>query len=278
MRPAVERTLAAFGDPLAAMRDLGRAGARAVAGCRQRGSQISRSRVRSQLRDLLRKARSAQRVRADLPALLLWILEGEGYKHLPYPFLLPHRDFFRRCEQFPHQRDRRLPRPRTRAELGLLRQASQALADLQRLNSKAGGGRRPPGSQLDPIPCLAGRPAPVLGRTAARCTPGTLSSPGARGGCCPAASHHQRPAALPEEPAPAGQDSRRPRAGTQPVRADHPPLSGSLWGRALRASRGPRCRGSGRGGRGPHQQCHRAVLREGQTGPAPPSGPRSSGA
>ena len=137
MRPAVERTLAAFGDPLASMRDLGRAGARAVTGCPQRGSQISRSRVRSQLRDLLRKARSAQRVRADLPALLLWILEGEGYKHLPYPFSLPHRDFFRRCEQFPHQRDRRLPRPRTLAELGLLRQASQALADLQRLNSKA---------------------------------------------------------------------------------------------------------------------------------------------
>ena len=76
-------------------------------------------------------------MRADLPALLLWLLEGEGHEHLPYPFALPHLDFFRRCEQFPQQRDRRLPRPRTRAELGLLRQASQALADLQRLNSKA---------------------------------------------------------------------------------------------------------------------------------------------
>ena len=164
MRPAVERTLAAFGDPLAVMRDLGPAGGRAIAGCRQRGipdllchfhflaavghklldgyysllrSQISRSKVRSQLQDLLRKARSARRVRADLPALLLWLLEGEGHKHLPYPFALPHLDFFRRCEQFPQQRDRRLPRPRTRAELGLLRQASQAIADLQRLNSKA---------------------------------------------------------------------------------------------------------------------------------------------
>ena len=89
------------------------------------------------MQDLLRKTRSARRVRAELPALLLWILEGEGHKHLPYPFALPHLDFSRRCEQLPHQRDRRLPRPRTHAELGLLRQASQALADLQRLNSKA---------------------------------------------------------------------------------------------------------------------------------------------
>ena len=37
LRPAVERTLAAFGDPIAVMRDLGRAGAKAVADCRQRG-------------------------------------------------------------------------------------------------------------------------------------------------------------------------------------------------------------------------------------------------
>ena len=103
---------------------------RAVAGCSQRDSQISRSRVRSQLRGLLRKARLAQRVRVDLPALLLWIQGGEGNKHRRSPFALPHPDFFRRCEQVPRQRDRRLPRPRTRAELGLLRPASQALANL----------------------------------------------------------------------------------------------------------------------------------------------------
>ena len=36
LRPAVERTLAAFGDPLAVMRDLGAAGAQAVAACRRR--------------------------------------------------------------------------------------------------------------------------------------------------------------------------------------------------------------------------------------------------
>ena len=164
LRPAIERTVAAFGDPVAIMRDLGSAGAKAVADCRQRGipdllchyhflaavghqllaggyallrSQISRSKVRGRLRDLLRGARSAEGVRADLPALLLWILEAEGRKHLPYPCALPHLDFYRRCEQFPGERDRRLPRPRTRREQRLLRQAAEALAELQRRDPQA---------------------------------------------------------------------------------------------------------------------------------------------
>ena len=164
LRPAIERTVAAFGDPVAIMRDLGSAGAKAVADCRQRGipdllchyhflaavghqlldggyallrSQISRSKVRGRLRDLLRGARSAEGVRADLPALLLWVLEAEGRKHLPYPFALPHLDFYRRCEQFPGERDRRLPRRRTRREQRLLRQAAEALAELQRRDPQA---------------------------------------------------------------------------------------------------------------------------------------------
>ena len=164
LRPAVERTLDTFGDPLAVMRDLGPAGAQAVAGCRRRGipdllchfhflaavghklldghyatlrNRISRSKVRGQLRALLRQARSAGKVRPDLPALLLWILEGEGRKHLHYPFSLPHLDFHRRCEQFPAQRDLRLPRPRTRVEQRMLRQAAEALADLRRTDPKA---------------------------------------------------------------------------------------------------------------------------------------------
>ena len=95
LRPAVERTVAAFGDPVAIMRDLGQAGAKAVAGCRQRGvpdllcpyhflaavghrlldggyallrSQISRSKVRGRLRALLRAARSDESRRAGPPA------------------------------------------------------------------------------------------------------------------------------------------------------------------------------------------------------------------
>ena len=105
LRPAVEHTLAAFGDPLAVLRDLGKAGAKAVAICRQRGipdllchyhflaavghklldgqysllrTQISRSKVRTRWRELLRATRAAAAVRADLPALLLWMLEARA--------------------------------------------------------------------------------------------------------------------------------------------------------------------------------------------------------
>ena len=80
LRPAVERTLAAFGDPLATVRDLGSGVAKAVAAVHQRGipdllchyhflaavgkrlldedhtklrGQLARSRLRSHLRDLL---------------------------------------------------------------------------------------------------------------------------------------------------------------------------------------------------------------------------------
>ena len=144
LRPAVERTLAAFGDPLAVLHDLGGAGGKSVADCRARGvpdllchyhflaavgqqlldghyallrSQSARSKLRSRLRDLLRAARPREPGRPleggreDLPALLLWILEGEARKHLPYPFALPHLDFYRRCRQFQQQRDLRLLRP-----------------------------------------------------------------------------------------------------------------------------------------------------------------------
>ena len=161
LRPAVERTVAAFGDPVAIMRDLGKAGAQAVADCRQRGvpdllcqyhflaavghrlldgdyallrGQITRSRVRARLRALLRAARADPRLRPDLPALLLWILEAEGRKHLSFPFALPHRDFHHRCEQFPAERDRRLPPPRSRSERRLLKQAAEALRTLERLD------------------------------------------------------------------------------------------------------------------------------------------------
>lgn len=37
LRPAIERTLEMCGDPVAVMRDLGKAGGKAVEACRQRG-------------------------------------------------------------------------------------------------------------------------------------------------------------------------------------------------------------------------------------------------
>ena len=94
--------------------------------------QLRSSKVRSGLRELLRTSRGRARLREDLPALLLWVLEGEGRKDLPYPFALAHWEFYRRCAQFPQRAQRWLPRPRSRPEQGVLRQAEAVLAGLQR--------------------------------------------------------------------------------------------------------------------------------------------------
>ena len=60
------------------------------------------------------------------------LLDVEGRKHLPYPFALPHWDFYRRCGQFWRQAQRRLPRPRSRIEQRTLRRADAVLAALGR--------------------------------------------------------------------------------------------------------------------------------------------------
>ena len=71
------------------------------------GRMLVETKVGSRLRDLLRATRPAglgqpaEGVREDLPALLPWVLEGEARKDLPYHFALPHRNFHRRCGQFP---------------------------------------------------------------------------------------------------------------------------------------------------------------------------------
>ena len=130
--PAVAHTLAAFGEPVAVVRDLGAAGAKAVAPIRQRAipdlichyhflgaigkklfdteyavlrQLLRRSKVRGGLRELLRGLRKQcagevyqgkfgqGRLREALPALLLWLLEGAGRKDPPYPFALPHLRF-----------------------------------------------------------------------------------------------------------------------------------------------------------------------------------------
>ena len=174
LRPAIESTVAAFGHPVAIMRDLGGAGAKAVARYRQQAipdlvchyhflaavghklmdveyavlrNQLRQSKVRSGLRDLLREIRSQGtrpggqpgqgRLREELPALVLWVLEGDGRKDLRYPFGLPHRDFYLRCGQFSQQAERWLPLPRSRVERGLLRQVSAVLAALERMDRLA---------------------------------------------------------------------------------------------------------------------------------------------
>ena len=171
LRPAVEHTLAVFGDPLATVRDLGSAIAKTVAATtHQRGipdllchyhflvalgkrlldqdyarlrDRLARSGLRSHLRELLRATREpAQGLREDLPALLLWLLEGTAHKHPSYPFALPHLDFYLRCAAFPAQRDRRLPTPRTPREQQVLRQVESALADLRSIQRPAPAAQR----------------------------------------------------------------------------------------------------------------------------------------
>ena len=108
LRPAIESALAAFGSPVAFMRDLGSAGAKAVESCRDPAipDMVCHYHFLAAVgKKLLDVEYAALRsgLREDLPALILWVLEGEGRKHLPYPFALLHWDFYRRCRQFRQQ-------------------------------------------------------------------------------------------------------------------------------------------------------------------------------
>ena len=175
LQPAVTHTIAIFGDPLATVRDLGSALAKTLAATRQRGipnllchyhflaavgkrlldpdyaslrDRLARSGLRSRLRELLRPTREpARSLREDLPAVLLWLLEGTVHKHPSYPFALPHLDFYRRCAGFPTQRDRRLPTPRTPREQQVLKQVECALAYLRWLQR--------PSATAQPSQCLS---------------------------------------------------------------------------------------------------------------------------
>ncbi len=125
LRPAIDITTTLFGDPIAIVRDLGSAGAKSVAHLRQKNipnlvchyhflgaigkklfdadysllrKHLQKSKIRSALRELLRDLRKNHfidrydgrfghgRMRKALPAVILWALEGEGAKDLPFPF------------------------------------------------------------------------------------------------------------------------------------------------------------------------------------------------
>ena len=133
LRPCLEETIRRFADPIAVVRDLSAAESAAVDSLRAKGipdlvchyhflgaigkklfddpyavlrNLLRQSKVRTQLRDLLRELRQQVtaevyegkyghgRLREDLLALLYWVLEGEGQKDLPYPFSLPHLGFY----------------------------------------------------------------------------------------------------------------------------------------------------------------------------------------
>ncbi len=171
--PAVEQTVSAFGEPVATVRDLGAAGAKAVEGLRQQGTPdlichyhflgaigkklfdaeytvlrqlLRQSKVRRGLRELLQALRKQctgevyqgkfgqGRLRQALPALILWLLDDEGRKDLPYPFALPHLTFYQRCHQLLQQAERWLPLPRSHVERRVLKQAAAVVDELHKID------------------------------------------------------------------------------------------------------------------------------------------------
>ena len=154
LRPLVEKTTALFGDPIATVRDMGEGMAKAVAPLRARGvpdfichyhflgavgkklfeksyralgNLLRQHKIQGDLRLLLRELRQYQKssrfsgrfgagpIHEDLPALVLWLLEGEGKKTLLYPFSLPHLELLQRCQQALRKAECWVPCPRTPA-------------------------------------------------------------------------------------------------------------------------------------------------------------------
>ncbi len=171
LRPLIDKTVALFGDPLSTMRDLMKAGPNAVAGTREGGKPdlichyhflgavgkklfdgpnsilrglLKQTKVRSEMRVLLRELRryrksdsfkgrfGSDRVRDDLLALVLWVLEGDGRKKPSYPFFLSHLEFYRRCRQAIQQAERWAPSPRTRSEQHVLKHFSKLVGRIER--------------------------------------------------------------------------------------------------------------------------------------------------
>ena len=171
LAPHVAKTVELFGEPIAVMRDMGEGGAGSVERLRQKGipdlichyhflgaignklfdgpydairrllrSTGTRRDMRVLLRDLqaygLSRAADgrfgAGRVREDLQALVLWVLEGDGSKGALFPFALPHQEFVRRCRRASDQCDEWVPCPRTRPERRAIRHLTSLVAKLER--------------------------------------------------------------------------------------------------------------------------------------------------
>jgi hypothetical protein len=160
LKPLVAKAVELFGDPVATMRDLLRAGPSVVAPLRSRGipdlvchfhwlaavgkklfdlphanlrNLIKTNRVRSDSRELLRELqRYRQRdnykgrfgtgeICEELLALIHWTLEGDGKKKPLYPFTLPYLELVQRCRQAMQRAESWVPSPRTQAEWRALR-------------------------------------------------------------------------------------------------------------------------------------------------------------
>lgn len=171
LRSVVEEAVTLFGKPVATVRDLGEAGAKAVAPLRDAGvpdlvchrhflsavgkklldqpynrlvRMLRASRVRSDLRALLRELRRYKgddghdgrfgrgRVRQELLALVLWLLEGKGTKEPDYPFALTHLRFVQRCREAASRFDQWAPCPRSQPEWRIYRHLMRKVAALTR--------------------------------------------------------------------------------------------------------------------------------------------------
>ena len=170
LAPVVLRTVALFGDPVATVRDLGDAGAAAVKPLHDRGipdlvchyhflkavgdrlfdepyaqlrGLLRTAGLRGVLHSLLRQLRrsgsdgpdlavSSVRERETLPALVLWMIEGEGHKEAAYPFGLVHLDFVHRCRDTARRADQWLPAPRSAVERQVLHRLGGLVARLDR--------------------------------------------------------------------------------------------------------------------------------------------------
>lgn len=174
LQPLIDKTVALFGDPLAIVRDLGDGIAAAVRHLRERGipdlachyhflksvgikllddaygglrHALKQVHVRADLRAMLRELRrylqngdyhgpfGPGRVREELAALVLWLLEGEGRKGLVFPFGLPNVHLVRRCEQAMEQAEQWVPATHTVPE----RRVLQKLGELRRRMCKRDG-------------------------------------------------------------------------------------------------------------------------------------------
>jgi hypothetical protein len=169
--PLIQKTVGLFGDPIAVVRDMGEGVAGAVKALREAGipdlichyhflaavgkklmekphhhlrGMIQVARTRSNMSLLLRDLREyghsrivegrfgVGRVRDELKALVLWVLEGDGRKDPPFPFGLTHLEFVRRCRQALERTEQWVPCPRTQPERRAIAHLMSLVARLER--------------------------------------------------------------------------------------------------------------------------------------------------
>jgi hypothetical protein len=171
LSPLVQKVVEQFGDPIATVRDLGEAAAKAVEPLSRRGipdllchyhflaavgrrlfdkaysrlrDRVRASRVTTELRDTLRELQRYREnnsyhgrfgngmVREELLALVYWVLDNNGTKPPAYPFALPGVDFVDRCQTAVRRAERWLPTPRQAPERAVVRLLDRVSATLTR--------------------------------------------------------------------------------------------------------------------------------------------------